>query len=602
MKKISYKQIKNVSVWLFSAILTPLTLGGVGGGLFTSCEDFFEQESDHVIFADKDHLGNAVDTIYSVTGIMDKMQILADRTILLGELRGDLVTLTDYAPANVRQIAEFNVDDDNIYNSPRDYYAVINNCNYFIAKADTALKNNRNQYIFMREFAAVKAFRAWTYLQLALNYGQVRFVTKPILTKQDADRETDYPMLEIAPLCDELINDLKPLVPEYATEYPSYGSIAGVDTRLSYFPLYILLGELNLWAGHYEEAALNYYKYISTRNGLNSYYYTDIDRATWGVTQQTTWNQWRSSRTGWNSYMKQGELITQIPISSEYDSVPNPYFNQLRTLYNSREDNDYHVSIVPSARMVEISEAQDYCMVTSSQDTIIVPKGLSYHQSGDLRLAASWSETEDYKGKNNEILTYQYINKYNSRDVRIWRRTMVYLHMAEALNHAGYPRFAFKILEQGVNNSVIKKDVLSAYRTVKDSLFINQFVFPDGQYVVDENDKEWCQMGIHSRGSGNAHANDGYKLPSYTTPDSVAKQQEYVDSLILDEGALEFAFEGQRFYDLMRMALRRNDTGFLADRVYARKGNGTKDADIKKDLTNKNNWYLNWNGKIGLGK
>ena len=73
MKKISYKQIKNVSVWLFSAILTPLTLGGVGGGLFTSCEDFFEQESDHVIFADKDHLGNAVDTIYSVMGIMDKI-------------------------------------------------------------------------------------------------------------------------------------------------------------------------------------------------------------------------------------------------------------------------------------------------------------------------------------------------------------------------------------------------------------------------------------------------------------------------------------------------------------------------------------------------
>jgi len=72
--------------------------------------------------------------------------------------------------------------------------------------------------------------------------------------------------------------------------------------------------------------------------------------------------------------------------------------------------------------------------------------------------------------------------------------------------------------------------------------------------------------------------------------------------MILTEGALEFAFEGQRFYDLMRMALRRNDTGFLADRVYARKGNGTKDADIKKDLTNKNNWYLNWNGKIGLGK
>jgi len=25
-------------------------------------------------------------------------------------------------------------------------------------------------------------------------------------------------------------------------------------------------------------------------------------------------------------------------------------------------------------------------------------------------------------------------------------------------------------------------------------------------------------------------------------------------------------------------------------------------AEIKKDLTNPDNWYLNWNGKIGIGK
>lgn len=603
MKKISYKQIKNVSVWLFSAILTPLTLGGVGGGLFTSCEDFFEQESDHVIFADKDHLGNAVDTIYSVTGIMDKMQILADRTILLGELRGDLVSLTDYAPANVRQIAEFNVDDDNIYNSPRDYYAVINNCNYFIAKADTALKNNRNQYIFMREFAAVKAFRAWTYLQLALNYGQVRFVTKPILTKQDADRETDYPMLEIAPLCDELINDLKPLVPEYATEYPSYGSIAGVDTRLSYFPLYILLGELNLWAGHYGEAALNYYKYISTRNGLNSYYATGTDGLSWGNEQQTTWDSYFIRLTGYNSYMPQGELITQIPISQEYDSVPNPNYNQLRNLFSVTDQNDNHASIVASNRLIEISEAQDYCMVTNSNDTIYVPKGLDNHMSGDLRLSYWWRMREGVLNpKTSTIETISMIRKYDTRNVRIWRRQMVYLHLAEALNRAGYPRFAFKFLESGVNNTVIKNEVLPYCHTASDSAFVNQFDFNDTYYVLYDGIKSDNQQGIHSRGCGDSRANKKYIFPEFTTGDTLALQTDSIERMILTEGALEFAFEGQRFYDLMRMALRRNDTGFLADRVYARKGNGTKDADIKKDLTNKNNWYLNWNGKIGLGK
>ena len=223
--------------------------------LLASCGDFFDQESDHVIYADKGHLGNATDTIYSVTGIMNKMQVISDRTFLLGEVRGDLMDINDYTPADLRDMARFDIGDNNAYNSPRDYYAIINNCNYFIANADTALKNNRNEYIFMREYAAVKAFRAWTYLQLVLNYGQVPFVTDPILSNADANK--DYPMKGIQEVCDYFISDIE----KFATiETPRYGTIRSNDSRFFYFPIYILLGDLNLWAGHYKEAALNYYR------------------------------------------------------------------------------------------------------------------------------------------------------------------------------------------------------------------------------------------------------------------------------------------------------------------------------------------------------
>ena len=53
---------------------------------FTSCEDFFDQESENIIYSDKDHLSNWSDTVYSVTGILGKLQVIADRTILLGEV------------------------------------------------------------------------------------------------------------------------------------------------------------------------------------------------------------------------------------------------------------------------------------------------------------------------------------------------------------------------------------------------------------------------------------------------------------------------------------------------------------------------------------
>ena len=155
--------------------------------LLISCDDFFDQKSDDVLYAEDEHLNNAVDTVYSVIGILNKLQTLADRTILLGEVRGDLVDLTMTASNDLRELASFNVSDDNMYNAPADYYAVINNCNYFIAHVDTAMRSNSNEYIFMKEYAAVKAIRAWTYLQLVLNYGQVPFTTEPLLSKEAAE-------------------------------------------------------------------------------------------------------------------------------------------------------------------------------------------------------------------------------------------------------------------------------------------------------------------------------------------------------------------------------------------------------------------------------
>ena len=138
MKKFIKRHISKRRV---SFYITLLTL------LFTlnSCSDFFEQDSTYIVNADKDHLNNATDTIYSLTGILNKVQAIADRTILLGEVRGDLVTVNENTSADLRAVANFTIGDDNMYNNPLDYYAIINNCNYFIAKADIELKNNRKQ-------------------------------------------------------------------------------------------------------------------------------------------------------------------------------------------------------------------------------------------------------------------------------------------------------------------------------------------------------------------------------------------------------------------------------------------------------------------------
>ena len=585
---------------------------------FASCADFFNQDSDQVIFSDQDHLTNATDTIYSVTGILNKLQALADRTILLGEVRGDLVDVTDVTSNDLRQVAQFNISDENMYNRPSDYYAVINNCNYFIANADTALRNNRNEYIFMKEYAAVKAIRAWTYLQLVLNYGSVPFVTEPILTKEQS--EAVYPRYDIQAVCEYFINDLLPLTDKYSRSYPGYRDIRNTDSRFFWFPLYIVLGDLHLWAGsvsgsnsHYREAALSYYNYINDRNGMNSAYPTSASLATYSP-GNTTWNgisMWGSLIAN-ESYSDATELITMIP----GDSIrAEGNYSELRNLFNSSEDNQYKVSLTPSASLIQLSEAQAHCCVSKNGLTALyAPQGLPNHRSGDLRLWNVFSEGHTYdKNTGNQVET-QYIDKYTSRNVHIYRRQMVYLRMAEALNLAGFPRMAFQILSQGLNNDVIAEEVYP-YCSESDSLFVSRFDFPKSRYglftvehlIGAGGSGVSNTLGMHSRGSGWTPMNEYYQLPVDTARTEEAQKadlQDYVNGLILDEGALEFAFEGTRFYDLMRFALRSANPGqFMADKIYGRKGKANSDAvraEIKNDVSNPRNWYLQWNGKIGL--
>ena len=571
-------------------IYTLLPLAG-GGWVGVSCSDFLYDESDQVIYADDHQLNSDADTLFNIVGIMNCMQVIADRTVLLGEMRGDLVSVTNNASADLRQLAEFSDSLGNRYNQPRDYYAIINNCNYFIANADTALRNNRNEYIFMKEYAAVKVFRAWTYLQLALNYQRVPFITEPILSQEQSEQTYEY--YDIRQVCQYFINDLAPYTD---VENPDFGSIRNTSSKLFYYPIYVLLGDLNLWAGNYRSAAESYYKYLSTASGPNSV--TPV--GTYAVRFGKEDNRWLDFSDTWSpmSFMAEvtaanAELITMIP----GDSIPSEgNYSELRDLFNTNENNEYRQSIVPSTSLINLSAAQKYCHYTSGNEYVLAPEGLTDYRAGDLRLKAVWQTLDNTNLMlNGKLITnYSTITKYSTRNVHLLRRSMVYLRLAEALNRAGFPHFAFQILKQGINNTVIENEVVPNYLP-EHAAWLRSFNFPNTSYVLETASGLGSEntMGLHSHGSGYTANNPTYVMPDSLITDSLQHLQyqiEKVEDLIMDEEALEFAFEGHRYYDLMRIALRRGDPTYLADKVARR--NGTRDETLFNHLKSTDNWYL----------
>lgn len=546
--------------------------------LLPSCSDMLETESEYVEFEKDNTLNHPTDSVYSVLGIIGKMQIIADRTVLFGEVRGDLVTPTEAASADLKRLANFEFAEDNKYNAISDYYAVINNCNYYLAHVDTALQR-RGRNLFRAEYAAVKSFRAWTYLQLAMAYGQVPLVTDPVMTEKEAREAMNLNRSGITEICQYFINDLTP----YAeVELPRFGDINNFDSQQFFIPMKALLGDLCLWAGMYQEAAKWYHDYLTDKRNPIQINYSN--RIVWPSATEFV-----SPVNGYSTTSNTQEVLSFIPMEERvFDGV----VSDLSNIYNSTQENNNYFQITPSQAMYDISAAQTYCLenkTATTTDTIYVPKTGLYKEimAGDLRFYSNYNivsvsgqdKFSEYGPDN------QTFRKITPRYIPTYRRTMVYLRYAEALNRAGYPQSAFTILKHGICQENILNNVDSLERTAADEL-----IAFDANVFTKET-----SIGIHSFGSGDSQDNAYYTLPMpptqlATRQDTINYQIPLVEDYIINEMALEGSFEGYRFNDLMRVALRRNDPAYLADPISLRRG--TKNEALRALLMETKNWYL----------
>ena len=559
------------------------------GTATVSCEDMFTADNTLVTTELAPQ-----DTLFQMMGIIKRMQKLADRTVLLGEVRADLVDVDPlHASADIQELAANNVSAANVYNQPSDYYAVINSCNIYLAYVDSMRNSQGTRKYFEKEILAAKCFRAWCYLELLKIYGDVPYIRTPVLNSDNAEEIVASGKKEgMVTIVTDMINDLVNFRAAENDELrQSYGdrTFNGIRYSQMVIPVRAMLAELYLWRGSYTGNQTDYINAIRMYHDYFTFPSEEINtgraKANWPSRDSE-----RPSTSDYNSnFLAASQCAGVLPMetSQYYGTV-----SKLRGVFCSLDSNNYYPAVVASQRAKDISKAQDYCQFLVEGGGLPEiyfrehdPNLYSEYKTmeGDLRLYSvsdGPDNVKDNSSNSHENSSYNnmyYLNrKYGTTTngnsylpfVPYFRNNILYLHFAEALNRAGFPETAFAILKYGLsyytltNRDIVSKDefdrlslITSIGFTVQEpkftdddlkkqttgtaaiwssDVFATYFIVPldqmNPQRIVEGGN--YIQLGIHSFGSGDSEYNDRYFLDDEETKSGL---KAYKEDLELEE-------------------------------------------------------------------
>jgi len=553
-----------------------------------SCEDYLEVQPEDKLVEEQNYR-DVFDADAAVIGIYGKFMNLAEEHVILNELRADLMSVTNNADPELREIQAHDVTPGNRYASPRKFYEVILSCNDALDNFDKMLADKRlTQNEYNERYSDIGALRSWIYLQLGIHYGNVPYVTEPLDDIEEVQNQSNFPNLSFDALLDELIaftEDL-PYTNPY-TEESLMVDVDGYNTAKFFINKASFLGDLHLWKGNYTQAA-TYYKSVmetSTGSGDQDDLYdmyrvkyaevasnNDIAVGYIRYREQDSRALVDSDTQGWRSMFSRGqdelwntEWIWVLPFSDDF-APENPFIDLF-----SPVGGDYKVK--PSQRAMDLWNAQTQ------------RNGFPYDARG---------KRFTYRDIGGQPAILKYIYNYIDFEALqpidlfakegqwfLYRAAKLHLRFAEAANRDNRHKLANALLNNGIQNAYTvdgQTDVTNIERT--------NDVPP---YDFD------ARQGDYPYFRGPWYRNGGIRGRAYVEfAEVVGDSLISIENNLIQEAALELAYEGNRWEDLVRIARRRNDPSFLADKVYEKlREEGSPNASaVRSKLMNPENWYL----------
>ncbi|MEY2916868.1 MAG: hypothetical protein RIS73_582, partial [Bacteroidota bacterium] len=551
---------------------------------------------------------NVFDADAAVIGVYGKFMKLAKPYLLLNELRADLMDITTNSDANLRQLSEHTATVNNPYIDPQPFYEVIVNCNDVLENFKKMYAASKlKQEEFNQRYSDVGAIRSWVYLQLGIHYGSIPYVTNPITQVNELKYANNFPMLTLPVLIDSLtaFTERLPFTDDYPTGATLQTVVDGYSTSRFFINKNVLLGDLYLWQGQYDKAADRYKRVLEINGPVgNSTQFYNQYRISNGAIAPGLGTVSYSRTFDFNSLLYDGnswrnlferpqvdvefgyEMIWVLPFDKNFDPV-NPFIDLF-----SPNGGSYLVKPAQQAIDYWNAQTQVYTFAAANTTTAEV---LRDNFPTDSR--ANFT----FKNINGQPVIMKYLYNYLGTDNLpintfskpgkwfLLRAANLHLHYAEAANRAGKHRVAYALVNKGIgytydpfpgNGVSANRDVTNYQQTFLPWPY--DFDARGGQAPAYRN--TWYRnMGIRGRAN--------LKPVALPVTDSITN----IENMIVTEDALELAYEGERWSDLLRVAIRRNNPAFIADKIYdklRKSGLSAGAANAARTKLMNKDWFL----------